>query len=694
MAKHLFGARAGMVAALTVFGAQASLAQQQPQAAPDTVIQIAPVSVTVLRSPLQMTEVPYAVSVNTEREIQLGKPGLSIEEALRIIPGVQVENRHNYALGERISIRGFGARAQFGVRGVRVLVDGVPATLPDGQSSLTYVDVHSLGWVEVVRGPAASLYGNTAGGVIQMETRQPPPFPISQEFGVTGGSDGLLRIRSTTSGQADRTNYQLNLTRLATDGYRAHSSSEVLYLNGRVGFDGERDRLRLVFSAGDTDALNPGSLSTAQQEVDRFQAFQNNVNAKTGKTIQEGLLGGSWFRDLSSGALEFSSYVTKRDVVNPIPADIIDLARIGAGVRGLYRTDRIGSYGFQFAVGAEADRQRDDRREFANVAGSKGELGLDQLETVNNFGVFGQATAHLTPELSVLAALRYDWFSFNADDNFIEEGNPDDSGSRTLDAISPSFGLTYAFSEDLHLYGNIGKTFETPTTVELGNRPDSPGGLNPELEPQEALSYEIGGRAVFAQRVALQVAAYHSDVTNSLIPFQVPNSQGRDYFQNAGSATHQGFEVGATVVPLPGVSIQTAYTYTDAKFDDYVDRNGADHSGNSVPGVAPHRFETVLTVSPRNFPAYAAIENRNLSEVAVNDANTAHSPSYNITEVRAGLNEVQIGSLTLEPYFGVSNVFDADYNTSLAVNAFGQRFFESGPGRSFYLGGNVRFDRR
>jgi iron complex outermembrane receptor protein len=694
MAKLLFGAQTGIVLAMTVLGAQVSHAQQQTEADPDTVFQIAPVSVTVLRSPLQMTEVPYAISVNTEREIQLGKPGLSVEEALRVIPGVQVENRHNYALGERISIRGFGARAQFGVRGVRVLVDGVPATLPDGQSSLTYVDVHSLGRVEVVRGPAASLYGNTAGGVIQMEMQQPPPYPISQEFGVTGGSDGLLRLRSSTSGQSNRTNYQLNLTRLSTDGYRAHSSSEVMYLNGRVGYDGDRDRFRLVFSGGDTDALNPGSLSAAQQEVDRFQAFQNNVNARTGKTIREGLLGGSWFRDLSSGALEVSSYVSKRDVVNPIPADIIDLGRVATGVRGLYRTNRIGSYGLQVAIGAEADRQRDDRREYDNEGGNKGALSLDQLETVNNVGLFGQATMHLTPELSVLAALRYDWFGFKADDNFIAEDNPDDSGSRNLDAISPSFGITYAFSEDFHLYGNVGKTFETPTTVELGNRPDSPGGLNPDLDPQEALSYEIGGRAVIADRVALQLAAYQSDVTNSLIPYQVPNSPGRDYFQNAGSATHRGFEFGATIVPVSGISIQTAYTYTDAKFDEYVDRAGNDHSGNAVPGVAPHRFETVLNLAPRDFPAYLAIENKNLSEVAVNDANTAHSPSYNITDVRAGLNELRLGSVTLEPYFGVTNVFDAEYNTSLAVNAFGQRFFESGPGRSFYVGGHVRLDRR
>lgn len=684
MAKHFVDVRTGLVLLLASVGAH-TLEAQQPVANPDSVIHIAPVSVTVLRTPLQMTEVPYSISVNTEREIKLGKPGLSVEEALRIVPGVQVENRHNYALGERISIRGFGSRAQFGVRGVRVLVDGIPATLPDGQSSLTYVDVHSLGRVEVMRGPAASLYGNTAGGVIQMQTLEPPPFPVSQELGVTAGSAGLLRLRSTTSGQLERVNYQLSLSRLATDGYRAHSESEVLFLNGRVGYNTDRDRFRLIIGAGDTDALNPGSLSSALQEDDRFQAFQNNINNRTGKTITEGLVGASWARDLDAGNLEISTYYSSRDVRNPIPGDIIELSRSGGGLRALFHANPVTPLGVQFSLGAEGDIQRDDRQEFANNQGENGTLQIDQAESVNNVGLFGQATAHLTQRLSLLGALRYDYFGFEARDHFLSDG--DESGDRTLDAISPSVGVTFAFSDDLHLYGNVGKTFETPTTVELGNRPDGSGGLNPDLEPQEALSFEIGGRGVFGNRVAVQASVYHSDVTNSLIPFE--NGEGRTYFANAGSATHQGFEFGATVVPIDGLSIQTAYTYTDAVFDEY-----GSASGNKVPGVAPHRFETVLTLSPSGLPAYLAIENRNLSEVAVNDANSAFSPSYNITEIRGGLNEIRLGSLAVEPFAGISNVFDAEYNTSLAVNAFGQRFFESGPPRSFYLGGNVRFVRQ
>ncbi|MDR0786574.1 MAG: TonB-dependent receptor [Gemmatimonadota bacterium] len=686
MTKHLFGARSGLALVLTATAAS-TLHAQQPQQRPaelDSIVRLAPVSVTALRTPLQMSEVPYSVSVNSEREISLAKPGLSVEEALRIIPGVQVENRSNYALGERISIRGFGARSQFGVRGVRMLVDGIPATLPDGQSSLTYVDVQSLGRVEVVRGPAAALYGNTAGGVIQMETKQPPAVPAAQELGVTAGSDGLLRLRTSTSGTVDRTDYQLNFSRLDSRGYRQFSDSEVMYLNGRVGYTTERDRLRLIIGAGNTDAQNPGSLTDSLQKVDRFQAYQGNINAKTGKTILEGLAGLSWQHDADAGNFEAATYVSGRNVVNPIPSDIIDLDRLGGGVRALFHTNPFSPLRVQLSVGAEADRQRDDRQEFANVAGENGALRVDQRESVNNVGVFGQLSSRLTSKLSLLGALRYDWFRFEAQDHFLSNG--DDSGKRTLDALSPTVGLTFALTEDLHLYGNIGKTFETPTTVELGNQESGAGGLNPDLEPQEALSYEIGTRTMFGNRVALQVAGFYSDVTNSLIPFQ--NEAGRTYYTNAGSATHRGVEVGATVVPVRGVTLQGAYTWTDAEFDEF-----GTASGNKIPGVAPHRVEAALTLAPAGAPGFIAIENRNVSKIAVNDANSAFSPSYNITEIRAGLNEFRVGSLALEPFAGLSNVFDREYNASLAVNAFGQRFYEAGAPRSFYVGGNMRFAR-
>lgn len=692
MSRHWLGL---LVALAAVGGWSGGLHAQAIAIDGDTVevIPIAPVSVTVLRTPLQMDEVPYSVSVNTKQEIQRGKPGLSVEEGLRLIPGVQVENRHNYALGERIAIRGFGARAQFGVRGVRMLIDGIPATLPDGQSSVTHVDVKSVGRVEVIRGPAAALYGNTAGGVIQMEMETPPMVPFSQEFGVVAGSHGLLRLQSSTAGQSAGTDYQVNLTRLESDGYRQHSEARNLYLNSRIGWSGARDRVRVIVNAADSDALNPGSLSAQQQADNRWGAFPFNVAQRTGKTVTEGMAGLSWMRQAEPGEFEMAGYVATRDVVNPIPSDIIDLDRTGGGIRALFSSAAVGPLGLRFAAGAEADRQNDHRREYGNAGGERDGLTMDQDERVDNLGFFGQVTARPAERLTLLGALRYDRFDFTATDYFINENDPDDSGSRKMDAISPSFGATVALTDDVQIYGNVGTTFETPTTVELGNRPDGAGGLNPDLEPQTALSFELGGRALLAQRVALQLAVYRADVENSLIPFEIPGVAGRTYFRNAGSATHQGVEVGATLAPVEGVSIQTAYTYTDATFDDYI-VGDVSHAGNRVPGVAPHRFEGALTLSPRPGRWYLGLEGRHQSEVAVTDGNTEFSPSYTLAEARAGLSGVRLGNLTFDPFVGVTNLFDVDYNTAVTVNAFGSRFYEAGPGRSFYVGGTMRFDGR
>src|SRR5690606_27156793 len=173
----------------------------------------------------------------------------------------------------------------------------------------------------------------------------------------------------------------------------------------------------------------------------------------------------------------------------------------------------------------------------------------------------------------------------------------------------------------------------------------------------------------------------------------IPGAAGRTYFRNAGSATHQGVELGATLAPVEGGSIQTAYTYTDATFDDYV-VGDVSHAGNRVPGVAPHRFEGALTLSPRPGRWYLGLEGRHQSEVAVTDGNTEFSPSYTLAEARAGLSGVRLGNLTFDPFVGVTNLFDVDYNTAVTVNAFGSRFYEAGPGRSFYVGGTMRFDGR
>lgn len=665
----------------------AGVATSQEVVRNDTVpaVPIAPVIVTVLRTPFALTAAPYSVAVNGETQIQRGKPGLGLDEALRGIPGVQVDNRHNYSLGERISIRGFGARAQFGVRGIKVLVDGIPATLPDGQTSLTHIDMKTLGRAEVIRGPASSLYGNTAGGVIQFETREPPLAPLGQEVEIVTGGAGLLRLASSTGGRSGPASYMLNLGRLDYGGYRDFATAKNNYLNGRLGFGNERSTLRFNFTGATSDAQNPGSLNADLLAADRSQALPVNRTAQAGKTTDEGQVGLVGTHRLGAGELEVAAHGSSRHVVNPIVPAIINLRRKGGGARAVFRGNTLsGLAELQLSGGVEVDRQVDDRANYRNERGSRGALTLEQLEHVDNVGAFAQVAATPTARVNVLGGLRYDLVRFQVQDRFITATNPDDSGERSMDAVSPSIGISFLGSDAATFYGNVATSFQTPTTTELANRPGGAGGFNPELEPQTALAFEAGLKGRLAATAAYQFAAYRTGIENALIPFEVPNVAGRQFFRNAGSAVHQGVEAGVTVVPVQGLTTQLAYTYTDAHFTDYTVR-GLSFEGKQIPGIAPHRVDLIAGyTTPAGF--FVEGETRWVTRMAVNDQNTAYSPGYSTTDLRAGLENTRFGRFGLAPFVGVTNIFDREYNTSVTINAAFDRFFEPGPGRTFYVG--------
>lgn len=668
------------------------LAAQEPPRDTATAVPIAPVTVTVLRTPFELREIPYAVAVNTEAEIQRAKPGLGLDEALAAIPGVQVDNRYNYALGERISIRGLGARAQFGVRGARVLLDGVPATMPDGQTTLNHVDLGFVRRAEVIRGPASSLYGNAAGGVIQLETELPPGGRLGQEVGVIAGSDGLLRLHSTTGGQSGAADYLLNVARLSYDGYREFSEAENSLLNARLGWTGPRDRLQLTLAAVDYDARNPGSLSAALLAADRGQAFANNVRQQTGEAGRHGQLGALWRRSTGAGELEVVGYALTRSLDNPIPPSIIDLERAAGGARALFRSAApLAGRTLQWTAGAELELQHDQRLNFANQAGERGARLLDQRERVTGLGAFTQLSADLGAGLDLMAGARYDRIRFAVDDRLLGPDDPDDSGARTLDAVSPTLGVSWAATPALSVYGNVATSFQTPTTTELANRPSGAGGFNPELEPQRARSYEAGVKGALGA-ATYQLAAFRMELRNSLVPFEVPEAQGRQFYRNAGSARHDGVEAGAAVRLPGGVALRGAYTWLDARFRDYAP-GGESLRGNRVPGVAEHRAEGTLGLGGAG-PWFAEVEGRWVGEMAVDDRNSAVSPGYALLGARAGLRAVAVGGLAIEPFVGVTNLLDREYNTSVTVNAFGGRYYEPGPGRALYAGARLSVGAR
>jgi len=656
------------------------------------VARLRPVIITVLQTPYDLARAPYAVTALGVRDIQGGRPGFNLAEAMVSVPGVQVDNRFNYALGERISVRGFGARAQFGVRGVRLLVDGIPATLPDGQSTLNHVDVAALGRAEVVRGPASAMYGNASGGVLQLESEPAPDATIEERIRVSGGSDGLSRLQSTTAGRVGNERwpvaYHANVSRLRYGGYRDFSDAENLYLSAGLGLERERTHVRLAVHGADYEAKNPGSLSGALLAANRDQAFARNVAQRTGEEGRHGEVGLTVRQAVGGGEVRLSAWGIGRELDNPIPNVIIDLRRRAGGTRVAYAS-RVGVAGrpVQWVVGGELQAQRDDRVNYVNDAGARGVDTLDQRERVGTAAAFAQLSADVTRRLTVLAATRVDRANFEVDDRRVTPDDPDDSGERTMSAVSPSVGLSYA-AGGATLYANVATAFETPTTTELANRPTGEGGFNPELEPQRTTSVEAGTTLRVGRRAVAQLAAYRALVRDALIPFEA--ASGRSFFRNAASAIHRGIEAGFTAVPWSDVTLRAAYTLTDARFRHYT-VGDASYADNRVPGVAPHRVDALLSYTPLEGALRGLIvdlEERYVSTVPVNDANgpgTASGP-YALTNVRVTLEAVRLGGATLAPFVGVTNLLDREYNTAVTVNGFGGRYYEPGPSRAFYVG--------
>jgi iron complex outermembrane receptor protein len=672
------------------------LAVATPAAAqdPDSVVAIEPVVVRVLRSTVG-TGTPYAVTVATRDELSLANAGAYLEEALRALPGLQIQNRFNLASGERIAIRGFGARAQFGIRGIRVLVDGIPATLPDGQTALDHLDLPSLGRVEMLRGPGSALYGNAAGGVLHFETKAPARGRAEVTARSALGSDGLRTLSGSLSGSAGGVGYRAGVSRYGYDGFRrdpvaddgsTYGRQERTVVNGLVDVAVGRGQLRFVANGLELQADNAGSLSQALLDQGDRQAYRFSVIQQTREDIRQGQLGVTWTGPLGTLDTELSAWGIRRDFEGRIPSDVVAFDRNAGGVRALFRgSNRNGSSLVTLGGGVEAEFQSDDRRNWENQGGDKGPLSLDQQERVRATGIFAQARLEPVAGVAALGGARLDRFTFRAEDRFLGDG-ADDTGEQVMRAFSPSLGLVVDAGHGMELFGSLATAFETPTTTELANRPEGAGGFNPALEPTRALTMEGGIRARPGSSWSVEATLFRTDLTNELVPFEVPSSPGRTFYRNAGESSHTGWEVTLEGRPTSAVSARVAYTRVDARYDDYT-LDGADYAGNRIPGLAPHRVDAQVTI--RRGEGFLALRGLYQDAIPVNDANTAESPAGFVGDVRLGLEGARVGGMALSPFIAVANVLDRRYDASVVVNAFGARYHEPGPGRTYQVGLDV-----
>ncbi|HEX2140439.1 MAG TPA: TonB-dependent receptor, partial [Woeseiaceae bacterium] len=604
------------------------------------------------------------------------------------VPGLYIQNRYNFSQDLSISLRGFGARASFGIRGIRVYVDGIPETLPDGQAQVDSIDLGSAESIEVLRGPASSLYGNASGGVIAIETElgDTPPY---LEAGLAAGELGFEQYGLKAGGSWEMVDYLFNASHQEIEGYREHSFAEGSLLNGKVGMrlnDGERITLALNHT-DQPESLDPGGIDAAQATANPRAARDLNVLFNGGESLSQQRLGLVYEKDRPGGSLRLRNYYVWRDFQNRLPfvdGGAVDFDRFfyGAGVQYSFGEQLPAAAGI--TAGIDFDRQEDDRRRFDNNEGVLGDLVFDQRERVDSVGAYllGQYEAGERWVLS--AGLRYDRINFDVSDRFLLDGN--DSGEIEFDQVSPSIGASFHFGEHV-AFGSFSSSFETPTTTELAN-PDGSGGFNPSLEPQRADSYELGLKG---ERTGIyyELALFHIELTDELVPFEIAGFPGRTFFSNAGESSRTGVETALSWRHDSGFGADLSYTWSDFTFDSFTDESGNEFGGKRLPGL-PEHFGYVGITWETEGGFLARLESRYSGELYADNANSVPVGSYTVTGLRAS-REIERGDWIVQPYFGVNNLFDRRYNSHIRSNAFGGRYYEPAPERNAYAGIDVRY---
>jgi iron complex outermembrane receptor protein len=647
-------------------------------------------------------DLPFAVTVQTPDSARPGQRHLSLDDALWLVPGLSVSNRNNPSQDPRISIRGFGARSAFGVRGIRVLRDGLPLTLPDGQTPVDYLDLESVGRVEVMRGSSSSLYGNAGGGVVDIRTSEPLPVPVSGELRLWDGAFGSKRITAKSGGTIGGFAYQGNVARTESDGYRDYSRQKMTNGFGRVSFDKGVNSYAVEWLGVNTPlAENPGALTRAQFESNPRAADPLSVRKAARKAVTQSQVGLTALHAGRRLELEGSAYAGTRSLMNPLSFAIVDVGRStsGGNVRATVPLSLFGT-DHRLTAGTEAQFQNDLRLNYTNcndipaptvptatcptLAVERGSVTLNQRELVSSLGSYLRDELELGERYTLTGSARADAVKFQVKDRLINATNPDDSGRRLLHAVSPMIGLLARLTPAQSAYANISSAFETPTATELGNQPSGAAGINRDLRPQRSTTYEVGLKGVTTTAVQYNASLFATTVHDELIPYDIPGGGGRRYFRNAGRTSRRGIELG-TGASVGRVDLGAAYTYANYRFVDFT-VDTAHYAGNHIPGIPSNTFEGSATV--HGWFGALVTEATLANRMFVDDANSESSPGYAIFNARivthAGMRRSG-AELTL----GAQNLFDTKYVSSVSVNAAGGKFYEPGSQRSFFVGVSV-----
>ena len=666
------------------------------------------VSATRLRSVADL-DVPASITT-VQMDPDNNRAQTNVTEVLSGIPGVTALDRQNYAQDTQLSIRGFGARATFGVRGLRLYADGIPASMPDGQGQLSHFNLLGADRIQIMRGPFSSLYGNSSGGVVQLWSR-PGTDDTSARVRATFGSHDARSLGAQALGVAGSADYNIAVSRFETDGNRDHSAARRDSVNARIGFDvGSERALTLVLNYVDIpEAQDTLGLTPADWRLDPEATAAVATQFNTRKSVEQ-LQGGLVFEQKfgSSNTLHAMAYAGNRQVVqylaipaatqaNPLHSGgVVDLDSDyrGADLRWSWEGE-LASRPLEFTLGGNYDMQQQLRLGYTNFVGTtlgvRGAVRRDETNRIENFDEFAQASWQFADRWSVLAGVRHSEVGFKSTDRYIVGTNRDDSGHKRYGDTTVVGGLMFHPLTSLRLYASVGDGFETPTFNELSYRADNQPGLAFGLLPTLSHNYELGAKWRPAGGAQLDVAAFRANSDNDLVVAR--NSGGRSSFRNIDKSRRQGVEAGLVLPIASDWQLQAAYTYLDASFTrSYEVCPGTPCTvaitippGVRIPGVAAHQGQVRLQWTPGTWSA--AVDVTGSSSLLVSDTGprSDRAPGYGVWNAEIGRNWALADS-SLHGFVRIENLLDKTYVGSVIVNEGNSRFFETGTDRTATVG--------
>lgn len=633
------------------------------------------VSISAARIAVSPERLPAATSVFHRSDEDVSKQQTSLQEYLFQMPGVFTQNATNFAQDLRIAIRGFGARAAFGIRGVKLIVDGIPETTPDGQGQLDNLNLGIVKSIEVIKGPSSSLYGNASGGVISIQTIADFKKPFSQwKTGI--GSYGFQNYQVTAGIGDANAHYIFHGNYGQSNGFRDQSGFKQVNTNFTGNFRlGETLKLKALINYSDSpEAQDPGGLTLEEVETNRRQARDRNVLFETGEAIRQFKVGTSiiWKRNTKATLSSYLFY-NRRSFEGKLPFEFggaIDLTRNYMGHGTGYE---IRSKKNTLKVGYDLGYQNDRRNRFRNIEGIQGALTLDQVEKFTNVGVY--VVDHWdSGRWYLTGGLRFDYNKLAVDDNFTTNGN--DSGNIGLNAFNPSVGVSYAFAKAQHIYVNVATSFETPSLSELSADPNGGQGFNGLLKPQKAINYELGLKGHVNNHLQYQLAIFRIETEDDLVPFELEDFPDRTFFRNAGSTNRNGLELSLHYVFAKEWTIQSSYAYSDFTYGNYRTPDG-NFEGNALPGIPKHTTSFGLVYASKK--GFRANLRANLvGNQYAEDSNAVTVDGYALIHLRGGY-VFQYRNVEVRPYLGVNNLLNEAYTDNVRINAFGGRYYEPAP---------------